>query len=66
MSSSSFKGGVTLVEGSAIGNRQIERESCRGFERHTVRLDEESKTLSMRVCVCVCVCTHTLDLSQVQ
>ena len=62
MSSSSFKGGVTLVEGSAIGNRQIERESCRGFERHTVRLDEESKTLSMRVCVC----THTLDLSQVQ
>ena len=55
MSSSSFKGGVTLVEGSAIGNRQIERESCRGFERHTVRLDEESKTLSMRVCVY----THT-------
>ena len=55
MSSSSFKGGLTLVESSTIGNKQRERESCRGFEKHTVGLDEESKI----VYVCVCVYIHT-------
>ena len=59
MSSSSFKGGLTLVESSTIGNKQRERESCRGFEKHTVGLDEESKI----VYVCVCIYTHTQDLS---